>query len=106
LPLNSSRLVTIIKVALLEAAAVQIPPPALFIRLLTLSVASAAAMTCSVMGRLSIFFRLRFSFAKVVEIDDLGHAFAPSVIARQFTAVQMSSTRQTLRQTIFHRHPA
>jgi hypothetical protein len=82
--LNSSRPVTVIRIPFVEAAALQILPAALFFILLARPVALAAAMARPVVGRLSIFIRLQLYFAKVVEIDDLGHAFAPYNKTPQF----------------------
>ena len=53
--------------------------PAVFIFPVTLSVILAAAMADTVSCRLGIFFSLFLRLAKVVEIDDLGHASAPSL---------------------------
>jgi hypothetical protein len=60
-------------------AAIQVPPAAVFFPVTALTVIFAAAMAHPVSRGLGILVGLLPRLAKLVEIDDLGHAFTPPV---------------------------
>jgi len=62
-----------------QMAAIQILPLAFIVPILALAIILAAAMAHPVLRSLGFLISLLVRLAKVIEINDLGHTFAPSI---------------------------
>lgn len=66
------------KAVVIQMVAIQIPALSCVVAILAMTIIFAAAMAYPVSFSLSVLVSFLLCLAKVVEIDDLGHAFAPS----------------------------